>query len=1443
MADQCFWRWDCPHQQLHTTCHGIKLSRNGEWKESKAEIEILDNGNGAVATQGGHKVSFTPNLDANGGVDMQMPDGRHLRSQILGLGYYDRVSGQSEIIAVVRDADGELHGSNVVVYPDAFEGVDADVRFTYRISGFEQDVILRSQPPAPQKFGLNPTNTHLEVFTEFVNPPTPTKTVSAIPGTTLTDEKLNFGFMVMGRGRAFPMVNGQTRKQGVATGKLWITVDGRTVLVEGVEYSAVEKDLKALPEMPTTSSLNPKSRNSMLANGRKIPGRSIAKKMTKQKPMMLANAPQKKDGFVLDYISTVTSGTDFMFVAGETYLISDWLTFSGTTTIQGGAVLKFSQNGTLDIGGTLVCPSGLGNNACLTSTFDESYGDQIPSEDPAYSLTGPNLMLSLNSWSGTIMLKNLILRFGGIGVLSGGGSGIEAWHCQFDHFLYCGLSGDYVKLRNVLFNDIGYPDGDYAIEPYYSLDAQHVTVNKCRKVWGQMPETVALTNCLFTSSGNVSLDSDEYTQIKSQSVAVVPEPTACLYDCSVSDWYLMLNNPNYWGYYGAYLLTNSTYRNIGTPNIAPALLADIKKMTTYWPGRAPAYAPVDTGLPDLGFHYPTGATGKWATDTDGDGMVDAYEDVNQNGIYDSGDRSDWQTADTDGDGTDDLAELLGDTNPNDIQFVARFENLWVSNRTVSGYCEMQTGKPYQMKILTNSTDLSTGSWLAYNSNFSVTLPDLDTNYTVLVALRGMIATNPPVTDSTELTLDRVPPVLCITNPVLVSAASTVVKPYLQLQGYGNEPLASLYYNITNEFESLTNQQFFVTDQEFDTNRFDFTTNHFQAFDMALATNVNQITLRVSDRAGNVATTNITVTLDFSGDTTPPALALLWPTNGMQISGTNFYMRGKINDETATLTARLIDANDVTNDFTGIVERNGMFWVENMPLEAGTSSIQITATDAAGNVSSTNLSVVKSSVTLTINSTPTGDDLYQPTGTVSGTVSNPSYSVTVNGVAATVDSGGNWTAENVPNTGIGTATFNVSAVAASGGGGSPPANASKEVEMGPIIDVSGHSCGWRWDLKNVPLPLYYSWEKGYTSTLEPKSDGDWHRTYSGTVNTKERSDTTGEYSSSAEWSSENQNGNLNGLFEKSVPDISIDQWIGNEVKIVEHYFADPPKMHWYHNGKDGTEGDDYLEIAAKTSLKLYTGGKASISKQNLFRLSASGEEYLQPRRPRWLDTPWKHIERSKFKIMGKSPGSDGNVWIVLPDNAQQELNVTAQGVRHYRANWDCQKHKSYFKAFVEMPWPDSPFRWAVIAPGPTMAGHTWWKLENDAPQAAFEYLGYSQELTTNLNVEVGYFAKPEDYAWAAVKPVAGEMRRQGGASVWHVMYDAEIAFGGLISCLEYTKELFDEPDEYVLMPIYSRRGAHNCTTTTVDAASWAQEWLPRDWNPQDLGLDLKAMNRN
>ena len=60
-----------------------------------------------------------------------------------------------------------------VIYPDAFTDFEADIRLTYSKAAFEQEIILRQRPPAPEEYGLMSHTARLQVWTESVQPPVP----------------------------------------------------------------------------------------------------------------------------------------------------------------------------------------------------------------------------------------------------------------------------------------------------------------------------------------------------------------------------------------------------------------------------------------------------------------------------------------------------------------------------------------------------------------------------------------------------------------------------------------------------------------------------------------------------------------------------------------------------------------------------------------------------------------------------------------------------------------------------------------------------------------------------------------------------------------------------------------------------------------------------------------------------------------------------------------------------------------------------------------------------------------------------------------------------------------------------------------------------------------------------------------------------------------------
>jgi hypothetical protein len=84
------------------------------------------------------------------------------------------------------------------------------------------------------------------------------------------------------------------------------------------------------------------------------------------------------------------------------------------------------------------------------------------------------------------------------------------------------------------------------------------------------------------------------------------------------------------------------------------------------------------------------------------------------------------------------------------------------------------------------------------------------------------------------------------------------------------------------------------------------------------------------------------------------------------------------------------------------------------------------TNAAGYSSTTNLTVSTNPLTVTMTPVP-DDQLWNPTVTATGRISDSTYSLWINGVKAGVTNGV-WTANNVPMTPGGVAIFNVTTYA-------------------------------------------------------------------------------------------------------------------------------------------------------------------------------------------------------------------------------------------------------------------------------------------------------------------------------------------------------------------------------------------------------------------------------
>ena len=185
---------------------------------------------------------------------------------------------------------------------------------------------------------------------------------------------------------------------------------------------------------------------------------------------------------------------------------------------------------------------------------------------------------------------------------------------------------------------------------------------------------------------------------------------------------------------------------------------------------------------------------------------------------------------------------------------------------------------------------------------------------------------------------------------------------------------------------ISDQHGYLIGEFYEANLLTFTTNWFQCLDVALADGLNTITLRATDEIGNTTTTNVSFTLAEAGNTNPPTLSVIWPQDGTYVGGSQFTFEGQVNDPTITVTAQIVDAEGNTNTVPGLVEQNGLVWVQNLPLAAGANTLSITATDAADRQATSTLTVVQGSVTVTLDSL-SSDQWNKPLLNATGTVSD------------------------------------------------------------------------------------------------------------------------------------------------------------------------------------------------------------------------------------------------------------------------------------------------------------------------------------------------------------------------------------------------------------------------------------------------------------------------
>jgi Concanavalin A-like lectin/glucanases superfamily/Bacterial TSP3 repeat len=225
---------------------------------NSGEIEVQ--ANGALARFAQHKAFFAPNPNTMEAVQLAIPDRSTeivLKSHVVGLGFWDSITGETVLFASPQDCVGEVSGSTVR-YTNALDGTEAEINYTYTWDSFDQTVVLRKKLPEPAALNMkgDPGNIRLVVITEFIDPPEPIRVPSTIDLSaknqlfgvqsedSIPDETLFFGSMRMAVGKMLLLGDSGVE---VPSGKTFLTVEGGHYLVEFCPWLLVKALVDSLP--------------------------------------------------------------------------------------------------------------------------------------------------------------------------------------------------------------------------------------------------------------------------------------------------------------------------------------------------------------------------------------------------------------------------------------------------------------------------------------------------------------------------------------------------------------------------------------------------------------------------------------------------------------------------------------------------------------------------------------------------------------------------------------------------------------------------------------------------------------------------------------------------------------------------------------------------------------------------------------------------------------------------------------------------------------------------------------------------------------------------------------------------------------------------------------------------------------------------------------------
>ncbi len=561
------------------------------------------------------------------------------------------------------------------------------------------------------------------------------------------------------------------------------------------------------------------------------------------------------------------------------------------------------------------------------------------------------------------------------------------------------------------------------------------------------------------------------------------------------------------------------------------------------------------------------------------------------------------------------------------------------------------------------------------------------------------------------------------------------QPVVQLQGYTPEELKEITYDWIGPSGAHSNQPVYVVrvletwePQEPTTNFWQARqiTTLWQAFDVPLVPGTNLIILRARDLADNLTVTNVRFHLDYSRDTTPPVLRLHWPLPGTRIAGESFTCRGWMDDPTATLTAVRVQPPGQPQEYRAVVERDGFFWIYDLPLEGGTNHFLLTAADGAGNVHQTQFWVLRGTGLLTIDPI-LPEQLRHPPLTVTGTCLLTNHTLWVNGVRATVQ-GSRWVAEGVPLPPGSMAIIQVRAIpnednqGQGTGGGTPPTYENLGNPVSPQAQEGETNRPQPWRLfaseDKVRQSMYlFTLSEEYEPGDPPTNVVRWakaHHWYqsshfwSNTNRNSPEGTGTGRFSFDSFYLHSDGNSNdpapCSCDFYWPIPDApgfaAVTNcecypwpWVRTPPLISEYCHVSNPEPSGWTNQFEHSRVSGwykYYHRHAQTRWTLFTGGAPPTPNEtptastnfSLWTLRAWAYEVLDKRAARGnldrgqdiREVPTRPIEPTRIRLLGAPLDPDGCRYVVLRDGLTLDLTPKVEGVDFYTFEVQAAKHK-------------------------------------------------------------------------------------------------------------------------------------------------------------------------